>query len=211
MDLKKYKHIIWDWNGTLVNDNRLCVQILNKMLKKRSMPGVTRDQYRQQFDFPVEDYYRRLGFDFSIEPYESIADEFIADYEKGQFECQLQEDALGVLSSLSGKGLTQSILSAYHQSKLEEAVEFFQVGDFFIKIVGLDNYYANSKLKTGKKLLDQIAFEPDEVLLIGDTTHDFEVADNIKTDCLLIADGHQKRQKLESCGVSVLDSLNQML
>ncbi len=211
MDLKKYRHIIWDWNGTLVDDNRVCVKILNKMLKKRSMTAVTAGQYRQDFDFPVEDYYRRIGFDFSVEPYEAIADEFIAEYEKLQFECSLQKNAIKVLSSISEKGLTQSILSAYHQAKLEEVVDFFNAKAFFIKIVGLEDYFANSKLKTGRKLLAEMAYEAREVLLIGDTTHDFEVADAIGTDCLSIADGHQQRQKLESCGVEVLDSLSDIL
>jgi phosphoglycolate phosphatase len=211
MNLKKYKHIIWDWNGTLVDDNRVCVEILNKMLKKRSMPGVTEEQYRRHFDFPVEDYYRKVGFDFAAESYAAIADEFIAEYTTRQFECRLQENALEVLSQLSQKGLSQSILSAYHQSRLEEVVDFFGAGRFFLKISGLSDYYACSKLENGKKLVAELGFDAKDVLLIGDTTHDFQVADCIGTDCLLIADGHQDREKLESCGAGVLGSLNDVL
>ena len=66
----KYKHIIWDWNGTLLNDTWLCVEGINKSLEKRSLQTITEEIYRKVFSFPVEDYYKRLGFDFKKEPFE---------------------------------------------------------------------------------------------------------------------------------------------
>ena len=66
----KYKHIIWDWNGTLIDDAWLCVEILNNILEKRGLNAITIDDYREHFTFPVRDYYVKLGFDFSVEPFE---------------------------------------------------------------------------------------------------------------------------------------------
>ena len=60
----KYKHVIWDWNGTLVDDTWLFVDIMNGVLKDRNLQGITLDDYRNVFDFPVEDYYTKLGFNF---------------------------------------------------------------------------------------------------------------------------------------------------
>ena len=57
----KYKHIIWDWNGTLVDDTWLCVEIINKLLKKRNLKLVTIDDYKEKFMFPVREYYIELG------------------------------------------------------------------------------------------------------------------------------------------------------
>jgi phosphoglycolate phosphatase len=73
----KYKHIVWDWNGTLLDDAWLCVEILNSMLAARRMQTTTLEQYQNDFDFPVYNYYVKLGFDFSKEDYDTVAREYI--------------------------------------------------------------------------------------------------------------------------------------
>ena len=76
-DLKKYNHIIWDFNGTLLDDAWLCVEILNDLLEKRKMPLITPALYGRIFDIPVIDFYEKIGFDFSIESFEIVGTEFI--------------------------------------------------------------------------------------------------------------------------------------
>ena len=78
--VNKRRHIIWDWNGTLINDIWLVVEIMNKMLKKRSLSEIDLKKYREIFDFPVIDYYAKLGFDFSKESFEELTVEFIGEY-----------------------------------------------------------------------------------------------------------------------------------
>ncbi len=47
----------------------------------------------------------------------------------------------------------------------------------------------------------------DEVLVIGDTTHDYEVARAMGAHCVLLNWGHHGPEKLSRCGVAVFDSL----
>ena len=72
-----YKGIIWDWNGTLLNDTKLAVESMNKILLKRGLPVLTVERYKHVFTFPVRDYYQSVGFDFDKEPFEIPAMEFI--------------------------------------------------------------------------------------------------------------------------------------
>ncbi len=211
MTLGKYRHVIWDWNGTLIDDTALCVEILNNSLRTYELPEVTEDGYRADFDFPVRDYYERLGFDFTRNSFEKIAVEWIAEYEARQFSCPLQPEARAVLGAFADRRFIQCILSAYHQELLEKVIEHFQLTGFFEKIVGLSDYYAHGKAETGKKLLRELNCRPQDAILFGDTTHDHAVASELGIDCILIADGHQPRAKLETCGRPVLDSLAQIL
>ena len=210
-DLKTYSHIIWDWNGTLIDDTALCVDILNRSLRACNLPPVTEEAYRADFDFPVRDYYQRLGFDFSRHSFEKIAAKWIAEYEVRQFSCPLQPNARRVLQALADRKFIQSILSAYHQRLLENVIEHFELTPFFEKIVGLTDFYAHGKSETGKQLLGDLNCPPSKAILIGDTTHDHAVASELGIDCFLIADGHQPRAKLETCDRPVLDSLVRIL
>ena len=202
----KYKHIIWDWNGTLIDDAWLCVEILNNILEKRGLKSITIDDYREHFTFPVRDYYVKLGFDFSVEPFEVCGMEFIHDFKKRQFDASLYTGIELILDKLSKFGVYHSILSAQNQTTLDETVEYYQLQSRFEGVNGLEDHYANSKVNIGKSWIKGLNFNSKEVLMVGDTVHDFEVANAMCTDCILIASGHNSRKRLEDTGVLVLDS-----
>jgi phosphoglycolate phosphatase len=210
MDIKKYKHIIWDWNGTLFDDVRLCVEIINSMLEKRHLPIVSFRKYRNIFTFPVFHYYEKLGFNFELESFESISTEFITQYEKTRSQCLLMPDAINTLGYISQSGLTQSVLSASKQSYLTQAILEYGLGKTFVAVNGLDNHHASSKVEIGKDFIAKTRLDPSTILLIGDTTHDAEVAVSIGADCCLIPNGHQSSKRLMACGVPVLDSLSKL-
>ena len=112
IELKNFTHIIWDWNGTLLDDAWLCVDVMNGMLKKRGLPLKTVEEYRELFDFPVKDYYAKLGYDFDKEPFDEVGMEFIIKYNKRQDETLLHPEVLEILAAFNTRGFSQNILSA---------------------------------------------------------------------------------------------------
>jgi len=154
-----------------------------------------------------KEYYKRIGFDFSIESYENLANEFIEQYENRRLECKLQRDAKKMLSFLHNEGLSQSILSAYRQTSLKDIIRFFSLDSYFVKINGLDNHYAKSKIEIGKKHVASLDFPDEAIALIGDTIHDYTVAQTIGVNCILIPSGHQSKKRLESTSSILLESL----
>ena len=207
MNLRNYKHIIWDWNGTLLNDLWLCLESVNAALARRGLVRLTEKQYQDEFDFPVIDFYRKIGFDFDKESFADLAHEYHAVYEPRWSECDLQEGAVDALEYLRAEGTGQSILSAAHQSMLDVCMEYFELGAFFMGVLGARCNQAYGKVDEGRGWMKKLDCGPHEVLLVGDTTHDAEVAQAIGADCVLIESGHHRRDKLETCGVPVYDSL----
>ncbi|MHB8852121.1 MAG: HAD family hydrolase, partial [Ignavibacteriaceae bacterium] len=92
-----------------------------------------------------------------------------------------------------------------------EIVRHFRVEKYFLYLFGLDNIYAASKIDLGKKLMKKLQVDFKNILLIGDTIHDFDVAKEIGADCMLISNGHQSKDRLLTCGVPVLDSLKDLV
>jgi len=209
--LSKYKHIIWDWNGTLINDIWLVVEIMNKMLKKRNMPGIDLKKYGEIFDFPVIDYYAKLGFNFSKESFEELTVEFISEYYTRFNECKLFNEVEEVLKKIRDMGIPQSILSASKEDVLIEKIKYYGIDKYFNRIIGLENHYAESKVERGKKWIDELNLNPQDVLLMGDTAHDYDVSKHIGCDCLLIANGHYSYERLAKLGVDVIGTLKEMI
>jgi phosphoglycolate phosphatase len=205
-----YKHIIWDWNGTLFNDVELCVDIINGILTRRYIDKLSLDKYRDIFTFPVQDYYLKAGLDFSVYSFEELGKEWIDAYQQRRLEANLHNGVEDLLNLIKLKRIEQSVLSAYMQNTLTEIVEHFGLNKFFTHLAGLDHIYATSKVEPGKDLMSRLGNGRHEVVLIGDTVHDFEVAQEIGADCILIANGHQSKEKLSECGVLVLNSLEEL-
>ncbi len=211
MLLAGLQHVIWDWNGSLLDDAWLCRDAMNELLCRRRLPALSVARYQEIFDFPVENYYRRAGFDFTRESFAALSVEFMATYERRKYECALRPDARRVLDAIRAAGLTQSVLSAYKQDLLEEMLDHFRLRDYFVRVLGADDIYASGKIRQGRDWIAALGCPPAAVALVGDTVHDFAVARAMGTACLLIPGGNQTRARLEQCGVPVLDSLAGLL
>ena len=206
----KYKHIIWDYNGTLLNDVGLCVEIINEMLAARNISTITLEKYRELFDFPVKDYYERAGFVFENESFEKIGTEFIIQYDKRSQATKLQSGAFELIKDIANSGIKQSILSARKKEQLDEELEKFGIRNYFEYVFGLNNHYAGGKTEIGKELLKNIALPSDEIILIGDTTHDCDVANTLGINKLAVSYGHHPADKFNSCNIDVLGSVSEV-
>lgn len=208
--MSPYRHVVWDWNGTLMDDAWLCVEITNGLLLSRGLAGINPERYAEVFGFPLRAYCQRIGFDLECESFESISDEFHAIYDRRRLECDLRSGARDLLAGIVFAGLGQSVLSAYGQSPLEELVAYYNLAPHFNQVAGLDNCYGEGKIERGHRHLREIGVAPDEVLLVGDTLHDAEVAHAMGAACVLLPSGHQHRLRLATAEVEIVTDLPQI-
>ncbi len=205
--MRKYEHLIWDWNGTLLNDIDICVEVLNELLETHTQRIYSVEEYKAAFGFPIIDYYQRVGFDFEKEPFPDLCNRFMRLYHAQLPQCNLQNEATQVLKSVRDLGVQQHVLSAAEHKSLTQRVKDFDLEVYFEHVVGLENNQAASKVENGKMLAQKIVSQPEKILFIGDTLHDKEVADAMGIKTVLLAHGHQERGRLESSGAVVLDNL----
>jgi phosphoglycolate phosphatase len=208
--LPRYRHLIWDWNGTLLDDLDYSIGVMNGLLSRRGLPRLDRARYHALFDFPVRKYYARLGFDPAQDTFEQLSVEFISAYDARRLECRLHTGVEQLLPAVAAAGISQSILSAYRQQTLVEIVAHFDLTRHFVRLNGLDNIYAHSKAELGRAWLRDLALPPTEVLLVGDTLHDLEVARELGTDCILVAAGHHPPERLRAGHDRVVSTLAEL-
>jgi phosphoglycolate phosphatase len=202
--------IIWDWNGTLLDDVNICLEAINLMLEERQLEQLTIDSYRHIFTFPVIDYYRIAGFDFKKEDWENVAMQFMDLYFKKLDECPLFDDAIKTLNFFSNQGFRQLIVSAMEQNALVASVNERGISNYFQQIVGIDNHYAGGKAHNGHAMITEHELNVENTWIIGDTLHDSEIARELGCNCILVAKGHQDIHRLASAEVPVLKSLNEL-
>lgn len=208
---KMYSQVIWDWNGTLLDDLWLTVDVMNEFLSARNMPKLSIGKYREIFDFPVKQYYGRVGFDFRRESYDDVGLQYCRRYEERVAECSLQEGAVAILEYLNARSVKQAVLSSTEQSTLERMVNRFGLARYFRAIIGQGDHHAEGKIGTGERYLACQSANRQEVLLIGDTAYDAAVAKSLGTDCVLVCTGHHPREKLLKADTRVVANLSELM
>lgn len=205
----KPKFIIFDWNGTLIDDVWLSVNAINLILERRNMPLITTERYKEIFDFPVKKYYKQLGLDTEND-WEGIAGEFIDCYLGSLEKIKLFHDVVDTIGYLKTKGIETGILSAMQHEGLNRHVKMLRIDHFFKFVQGIENYYAEGKSHLGRKLLADTGLKGQDLLFIGDTTHDFDVANEIGCQTVLISRGHNSPERLSATGAYVTGSLGDL-
>ena len=205
----KYTHIVWDFNGTILDDVQICIDSVNMLLEARGLPLLASvEAYRAVQEFPVIGYYKKIGFDFSKESFDDVAVEWVAEYMRRFPTAKVYDGALEMVDKLRANGAKQVLLSATQLKMLQGQVESLAIGRYFDEIRGMDNIYAHGKISLAEAWKEA---NPDSVpLFIGDTDHDLAVARSIGADCILFAGGHQARERLSALGVPVIDSFDQL-
>lgn len=206
----KFKHIVWDWNGTILNDADACAKAVNDMFEKRNLGKVTLEDYRKKIVFPVINLYQKSGFDLEKEDYQDICTEYIRNYLKYSAGITLHKDSVLVLDEFRKKGMIQHIVSASGNDILKKQVSCYGVEQYFTNILGQADNRADSKINLARKLVRLTGDKPDEMLFIGDTIHDFEVANEVGFRCALVSNGHCSEERLTATGAPVFASLSEL-
>jgi len=209
--MTRYRHVVWDWNGTLLDDAWLCLEVINALLERDGLPTIDAQRYAAVFGFPLEEYCRQLGFRLDRAAYERLSEAFSELYEARRLECRLRCGARQVLQRLRALGVTQSLLSAYTHHRLLELVDAYGLAEYLDAVVGVDNDYGEGKVELGLRHLQTVRCPPAEVLLVGDTVHDWEVAQAAGAACALIDSGHQQASRLRRAGVPLLANLHEVV
>lgn len=204
------KHVFLDFNGTLLDDIDLCLELLNWMLKDQNKPLVEKNKYKEIFMFPIKDYYIKAGLDFNVESFESLAHRFMDRYINEYKNCKLFDGIIDTLKYLREKGYKIYILSASKQSILNSQCDYYGLTKYFDNIIGINDIYASSKEKIAIRFIEENNINTDEAIFVGDTLHDEEVARTVGINCYLVKCGHQSEGVLKSAGVKIIDDINSL-
>lgn len=174
------KAVIWDWNGTLLDDLDICVRCLGAVLQSRGMPALGREDYRSRFGWPIRDFYRGLGF-HSDADFASAAGHYVELFAQAVTTARLHPHATETLRAVAALGLRQVLISATHRDQLAGQLAPHSLGGQFEQVLGVTEALDPSKEGLVRAWLAGSGLHPSEVVMIGDTNHDEQIAEQCGT------------------------------
>ena len=207
---RKLSAVIWDWNGTLLNDVKVSLLSVNQELAARNLPRITEAFYRFHFDFPVKNFYEKLGINFSKDNFDEMSRRFLEIYFRNLQLASLHEGVKDTLQFLYDHGIRQYVLSAMEQKRLEKMLAAYGIDHYFERISGLNDIYADGKMAAGHNLLAEENIPGPYSWMVGDTLHDLDVANDLGINCILLSSGHQTHQRLRKIHQLVVHSFSEL-
>ncbi len=205
------KLVLWDWNGTLLNDAPILWGIFNELMHTYGYDTVTFERYQEIYRHPVQEMYEEVGFDLERYSFDEVALKWHDLYRLRMSSVSLHDDVPRALTTLSQRGSRQMVLSALPEVLLRDVVRVHGIDHFFEQVRGLSDHHARGKVDVGKVLVESLDVDGSEITVIGDSSHDAEVARQIGSRCLLVCRGAESKQRLEAHGFPVLESLEAIL
>lgn len=204
---RKIQTIVWDFNGTILDDVGIGVEAANVLLAESGKPLIgSVEAYRKVFGFPVIDYYERIGLE--REKFPTYAKKWVETYNALEPKAGLQDGVLELLTYFQTHGYTQYLLSATESGMLARQLGRLGIVGFFEKTIGQDNIHAHGKIQAAKAFSASVGLK--NALVLGDSLHDAEVAEAIGADCVLFACGHEDAERLHGCGHPVFENAREL-
>ena len=205
----KYKYVIWDWNGTLLDDVGAALASVNDMLAIRGREPIDLVRYRECIGVPIIKFYERV-FDMANDDYSLIIKQFNEGYARHVLACGLSAGAAEALEFFRKCGARQAVVSSSHSDIVKAGIEKYGIGGYFDAILGASDYFAGSKIERAVEYLSQNGADDGSVLVIGDLEHDAEMAGEIGADCVLLRSGHENPARLEAANAMLIGSLGEL-
>ncbi|KJQ55590.1 HAD family hydrolase [Microbacterium sp. SA39] len=205
MDLAHIRAVCWDWNGTLLDDAEICRQVMNAVLIDHGHePLVDLEAYRSVFRFPIRDFYRSVGID--DDRFIAAATTYLDRLASRVGEARLHVGARDTIAALNELGVRQILASATVSNALERQMAPHDLTLLFETVLAIDDPYRASKHEVIRGWLTASDLDPQDVLLVGDTNHDREIADDLGASFIHFRAGHQVHLD-DAESISALDEL----
>ena len=210
------EHIVWDWNGTLFDDQPLVARATNASLLAVgcAVPGA--ESYQDLYRRPLQEFYLAMvGREFSAQEWKQVEDAFSSTYTSGMHTCGLAADAVSAMDGWAPR--SQSLLSMYDHDKLVPLVDALGVAGRLVRVDGRPpalDYGPKAKYLAAHLRQLQAAhpgLDPARVALVGDCVDDALAALEVGATAVLYTGGSSSRRNLEAAGLGlpVVDSLTE--
>ncbi|MEU7568336.1 HAD family hydrolase [Streptomyces fradiae] len=206
---KHRTHLVWDWNGTLLDDIGAVIEATNAAFEEIGLPPITLERYRELYCVPVPLFYERLLGRLPSEDEWAVMDgAFHRHYWARADACGLTAGAAELLAAAGELGRTQSLLSLAPHERLVPLVRRYGIEEWFVRVDGRTGHSASGKAEHMVRHLEALdGVAPERIVVIGDAADDAVAAAHVGARAVLYTGGSHSRASLRAAGAPVVDTL----
>ena len=191
--LQPYELIIFDWDGTLMDSTAVIAASLQSACRDVGVPTPSERDARYVIGLNLADTFAHVAPRLDEEGRTRLAERYRYHFLAGEAAMPLYDGVREMLADLHGRGTRLAVATGKARRGLDRVLGLTGLGEFFEATRCADEGFAKPHPGMLLALLDMTGVEPARAVMVGDTTHDLDLAANAGVDAVAVSYGaHDK-------------------
>lgn len=204
---KRFDLIVFDWDGTLMDSAAAIVNAIMAATRDLNLPEPSEARARHVIGLGLADALRHAVPDLPESDYPRMVERYRYHYLARDHELSLFPGAYSMIEELSAEGRMLAVATGKSRLGLNRALELSGLGPFFHATRCADECFSKPHPAMLEEIMGELGVARERTLMVGDTTHDLQMARNAGVAGLGVAFGAHPRAALEGEEVvGLLDS-----
>jgi phosphoglycolate phosphatase len=208
MKNRQYDLVVFDWDGTLLDSTGAIVKAIQAASREIGVAPPSDEKARYVIGMGLRDALQYAVPDLDESRYDDLVNAYRRHYLSGDHELCLFEGVEPLLKSLQAEHRWLAVATGKSRVGLDRALGHSGLGGYFDITRTADETRSKPDPQMLLEIMDHFAVAPERTLMIGDTTHDLQMALNAGAHGLAITHGAHELESLLRCQpVGVVDSI----
>ena len=206
------KLIIFDWDGTLADTTNPIIATFQQSFRDCGLSAPEADAVRGLIGYNLPTIIRHLAPDVSEHQREELIETYAVHYlNPNNHNMKLFDSAVPCLNTLKAQGYWLSVATGKGRTGLDQSIAQTDTAGFWLVTTCASEQPSKPAPDMVFKLCDELGLEPSETLVVGDTTHDLEMAANAGAPAVAVTTGaHTTEQLRRAPHLAILNDLSEL-
>jgi phosphoglycolate phosphatase len=208
---RRFRFVVFDWDGTLADSTAIIAGALQQACRDVGEPAPADSDARFVIGLGLADTLRHVAPRLPPARQPELVARYRYHYLAQDAAIPLFAGARELLTDLDNAGFLLGVATGKSRAGLDRALAQQSVGHLFTATRCADEGFSKPHPDMLLRLMDRVGALPAETLMIGDTTHDLELARNAGVAALAVAYGaHEPEDLIEQEPLATLHSIAEL-
>ncbi len=195
---KRFDLLVFDWDGTLLDSAGAIVAAIQAACRDLELPEPSDERARHVIGLGLGEALRHAVPELPEQRYPQMVDRYRHHYLSRDHELRLFDGAAELVAELAGAGFSLAVATGKSRVGLDRALKASGLGAYFQASRCADECFSKPHPQMLEELMQEFAVAPERTLMIGDTTHDLQMALNAGVASLGVAYGAHPAAALDA-------------
>ncbi|MBI4742312.1 MAG: HAD-IA family hydrolase [Betaproteobacteria bacterium] len=195
---KRFELLVFDWDGTLLDSAGAIVGAIQAACRDLDLPEPSDESARHVIGLGLGDALRHAVPDLPEHRYPQMVDRYRHHYLGRDHELRLFGGAFDLIAELDSAGFLLAVATGKSRLGLNRSLNTSGLGAYFQSSRCADECFSKPHPQMLHELMDEFSVSPARTLMIGDTTHDLQMARNAGVAGLAVDYGAHTAEALDT-------------
>ena len=204
---RRYELIVFDWDGTLMDSAGAIVRAIQASARDLGLPEPSDARARHVIGLGLQEALSYAVPELDPAAYPLMVERYRHHYLSADHQLELFPGSFELIEGLAGSGRLLGVATGKSRKGLDRALAHSGLGAFFHATRCADECFSKPHPQMLEEVMAECGVLPERTLMIGDTTHDLDMARNAGVDALAVGFGAHPQEVLRQAEhLALMDS-----